>query len=186
MYALYEKQFQGLGHRYIFKKQVSLFGCNRGYIPRLLKICLKGEASEPLPWHINISKAMKDVGQLNDSLIINLKPNSSKPNLSLYEVVDVWGYSDYGWTPIMLYLRGLFVDADPNAIDDRDFLLMPKEVEGPIFSMMYLSGTVKGGSIQGRWTPPGPSPTNSVLLWPNTFNYFAEKAKEIIQTTFEK
>jgi len=181
MYALYEKQLQGDCHRYCFKTQISLFGCKQGYIPRLLKECLSSSACEPLPWHVNIGMAMKAIGSPNDSLVINLKPNNSRPNLSLYEVADVWGYSDYGWTPIMLYLRGLFVDAEPATINDQDFIRSSKEIDDPIFSMMYLTGTVKDGSIQGKWTPPGPSSTNSVLLWPNTFKYFTEKANEIMK-----
>ena len=56
-----------------------------------------------------------------------------------------------------------------------------EEIEDPIFSMMYLSGTIIQGKITGRWTPPGPSPTNSVLLWPDTFQYFSSEAQKIIK-----
>lgn len=182
VYALYEKQLQGSARRYVFKKQVSLFGCKSGYLPYLLKASLASEDCEPLAWHVNIDQAMKDVGQSDNALIINLKPNSSAPNLSLYEVVEVWGDSASGWTAVMFYLRGLFCDADPDAFNANDFVRTPQEVEEPIFSMMYLPGsTVQGGIIRGRWTPPGPA--QSVLLWPETFEYFAEKAKDIIERT---
>ncbi|MBU1320582.1 MAG: hypothetical protein KKH67_15495 [candidate division Zixibacteria bacterium] len=181
MYALYSKQQHNEGHRYRFKAQTSLFGCNSGYIPYLLRAGLIGSESEPLPWHINIEKAMADIGESETTLMMNLKPNSSKPNLSLYEVSDVWGYSSSGWTPIMFYLRGLFVDADPSALDDMDFVREPKDIEDPIFSMMYLNGTIQEGTISGGWTPPGPSSTNSVLLWPEAFKYFAQNAEEIIE-----
>ena len=177
MYALYEKRS---GHRFLFKEQISLFGCNAGYIPKLLKAGLDGSASEPWPWHLNVETAMKKVGHSGETLIINLMPNS-KTNLSLYEVVDVWGYSAAGWTPVMLHLRGLFVDADPSRFDQRDFVRSPADIDDPIFSMMYLSGTLREGAIRGRWTPPGPSPTNSVLLWPDTFKYFADRAREIMR-----
>ena len=170
-------------HRYRFKAQTSLFGCNSGYIPYLLKAGLIGSESEPLQWHINIEKAIANVGEAGSTLIINLKPNSSKPNLSLYEVSDVWGYFSSGWTPVMFYLKGLFVDADPSALDDMDFVREPKDIEDPIFSMMYLNGTIREGTISGRWTPPGPSPTNSVLLWPDAFKYFAQNAVEIMEGT---
>jgi hypothetical protein len=180
MYGLYKKTFEGPGTRYIFKEQISLFGCNEGYIPYLLLKTVDSTASEPLPWHVNIEKAMALVDQPGDTLIINLKPNSTEPNLSLYELVDVWGYSSSGWTPVMLYLKGLFIDANPAAFEERNFVRLPEEVDDPIFSMMYLLGTIKSGVIQGRWTPPGPSSTNSVLLWPDTFEYFAEKAREIM------
>ena len=64
----------------------------------------------------------------------------------------------------MFYLRGLFVDENPELFNDRDFARLSTEVDDPIFSMTYLSGTVKNGSIHGKWTSPGPSPTNSALL----------------------
>ena len=51
-----------------------------------------------------------------------------------------------------------------------------------MFSMMYLRGTISGGSIKDRWTPPGPSPTNSVLLRPDTFEYFIREANKIMKS----
>lgn len=182
MYAIYEKISKEHAFRYRFKKKVSLFGCNSGYIPFMLKQILRQASTEPFPWHVNIESALESIGQSNQVLIINLKPNSSKPNLSLYELIDVWGYSSSGWTPVMFYMIGLFVDENPNLVDDKNFTRLMSEVEDPIFSMTYLSGTVINGRIQGRWTPPGPSPTNSVLLWPDTFQYFAKEAKKIMNS----
>lgn len=181
MYALYEKEVDGNISRYCFKEQISLFGCNSGYIPWLLQKQLNETSTEPFPWHMNIEKALHSVDQPNQTLIINLKPNSKEPNLSLYEIIDTWGYSSSGWTPVMFYLRGLFIDEDPSKFDDRNFQRNSSEIEDPIFSMMYLRGTVSGGSIKDRWTPPGPSPTNSVLLWPDTFEYFAQEANKIME-----
>jgi hypothetical protein len=182
MYALYSKQQQGTKHKYLYKKDISLFGCNKGYIPSLLKTVLSNNSSEPLSWHINIEQSLNSIGHAGDSLIINLKPNSKTPNLSLYEVCDVWGYSDSGWTPIMLYLRGLFVDEDPTLFNSKDFARETKEIEDPIFSLMYLAGTVRSGVIEGKWTTPRPSSTNSLLLWPEKFEYFANEAKKIMAT----
>lgn len=165
----------------MFKKQTSLFGCNSGYIPNLLRKQLTAEATEPYAWKIDLRKAFAKERMANSVLIINLKPNSKEANLSLYELVNVWGYSASGWTPIMFYIRGLFVDEDPNVFNVRDFIRKEEEMEDPIFSMMYLRGTIKQGKITGRWTPPGPSPTNSVLLWPVTFQYFSSEAQKIIE-----
>ncbi len=46
--------------------------------------------------------------------------------------------------------------------------------------MLYLKGTIKDGKIKGQWTAPRPSPTNSSLLWPSTFEFFYNEAKRII------
>ncbi len=182
MYALYEKHSVEDGHRYLFKKQTSLFGRNSGYIPNLLKRQLSTSDSEPHAWRVTIAEALQRQGESDSTLVINLKPKAREENLSLYELIDVWGYSSSGWTPIMIYIRGLFVDEAPSQFNDRDFVRKTQEVNDPIFSMMYLSGTIKSGELSGRWTPPGPSSTNSVLLWPESFEYFSAEAKRIMES----
>ena len=181
MYARYEKQKEKDGYRYVFIEPTKFFGCNEGKIPYLLQKQLSAEAKQPFAWKLDLKNAFEKEGMSNSVLIINLKPNSKEANLSLYELVNVWGYSASGWTPIMIYIRGLFIDEDPQLFDDRDFLRKAEEIEDPIFSMMYLRGTIEHGKITGKWTPPGPSPTNSVLLWPGTFEYFSSEAKKIIE-----
>src|SRR4051794_28517130 len=113
MYALYGKTASGGSHRYPFGEGVSLFGCNHGYIPWLLTETMAEAASEPLTWHLAVDAGLQAVGQGGSTLIINLKPNAKDGNLSLYEVIEVFGFSSSGWTPVMLYLRGLFVDENP-------------------------------------------------------------------------
>lgn len=183
MYARYEKLEEKDGCRYVFKEQTSLFGCNSSYITFLLQKQLPAEVTQPVAWKLDLKNAFEKEGLADSVLIINLKPNSKQANLSLYELVNVWGYSASGWTPIMIYIRGLFIDEDPQLFDDRDFFRKAEEIADPIFSMMYLRGTIELGKITGKWTPPGPSPTNSVLLWPNTFEYFSSEAKKIIENT---
>lgn len=180
MYALYEKACEGAAYRYRFAEQVSLFGCNSGYIPWLLAKTMEPDASEPLQWHLVVDDALAAVGQKDHALIINLKPNSKEPNLSLYEVMEVFGYSSSGWTPLMLYLRGLFVDNDPSQFDANKFVRASADAEDPVFSMTYLSGSVRDGRLYGRWTVPGPSSTNGVLLWPEAFKYFSDQAHVIM------
>ena len=181
MYALYEKISTGEGHRYIFKNEVSLLGCNVGFIPKMLKTVLSKEASEPIDWHLNVSGDLSRTNLSNQALIISLKPYN-KNNLSIYELVNVWGVSSNGWTAMMYHIRGLFVDADPKKIDSKDFPRSPREVDDPIFTMAYvMDGTVKNGEIIGKWSPTRPGSSNSVLLWPTTFEYFAKMATEVIR-----
>jgi len=35
-----------------------------------------------------------------------------------------------------------------------------------------LYGSIKEGEIIDKWLFPGPSPTNSVLLWPEALEFF--------------
>jgi len=179
MYARYLRTRVGSDathYRLEEEKEVSLFGCNNGFIPMLLSLKIPRGQGEPFRWHVDV------VGELgshpkyrNSTLVIDLKPKQNKINLSLYEVMDVWGYSDAGWTPILLRLAGLFVDQDPSTIGDRkDFVRKDNELEGPIYEFLYLDGTIADGKIVGSWGPPSPSPTNAALLWPDTLNYFVQ------------
>ena len=181
MYALYEISAPNNEKRYRFEKQVSLFGSKSGYVPWLLTHQLDPGSSEPKKWHVEIPDALSQAGHQNRALMINLKPNSATPNLSLYELLDVWGYSDSGWTPVMLRLRGLYMDEDPSLVDENDFSRTTRDCDEPIFSMMYLRGTIQRGALKGRWTPPGPSSTNSVLLWPEVLEYFWHEARRYIE-----
>lgn len=182
MYALYDKAWKNGTYCYSFREKTSLFGCNVGNIPRLLRQRLLDDSTEPLRWHVDLERGLMDCGMGNQTFMIDLKPNSKKSNISLYEVANAWGYSGSGWTPIMLHLRGLLIDEDPSIFDIEHFERNPQEIDDPIFSIMYLRGTVKYGKLEGPWTPPGPSTTNSVLLWPEAFDYFQQQVHGLIDT----
>ncbi|MBW2038780.1 MAG: hypothetical protein JRI46_04175 [Deltaproteobacteria bacterium] len=98
--------------------------------------------------------------------------------MSLYEVLDVWGYSSYGWTPILLHLSGLFVDEDPASVNRNDFTISDSEIDGPIYEVLYLDGSVENDEIVGTWNAPPASLTNAALLWPGTLKYFVQCIRE--------
>jgi hypothetical protein len=173
MYARYQKTRTEGRTSYKFVEQCSLFGCNRGYLPRLLARQTPPSQGEPYKWHISVCAALADIGQRDSALVIDLKPKQQKTNLSLYEVLDAWGYSDAGWSPILLHLSGLFVDAAPT-IDRDDFTVADEARQEPIYEVLYLDGTISNGRLTGRWTAPPASPTNAALLWPDTIRYFID------------
>lgn len=178
MYSRYNKVcINSTTYRFNFIENVSLFGNKNGYIPWILKdiIAQYRNKDEPFRWHINIDKdlnATYDYKDSNSCLVIDLKPKQSKDNLSLYEVLDIWGYSSSGWTPIMLLLKGLFIDEDPNNFDRDAFTIDNYNLDNPIYEFLYLDGSVENGELVGKWTAPPVSPTNAVLLFPDTLNYF--------------
>ena len=176
MYIRYKKTQRGNGiSRYEFVEQVSLFGCNNGFIPWLLELQTQSSQNEPYLWHMDVQKALEMTNKYSGStLVIDLKPKQNKTNLSLYELIDVWGYSDVGWTPILLHLGGLFVDADPDLVNRNDFVISDNENDGPIYELLYLDGSIRNGKIVGTWNAPPASPTNAALLWPKTLNHFVQ------------
>ena len=183
MYYIYKRTKTTTGFDYQLLEKISLFGCNIGFIPKLLQCYLVDGQNEPLFWHLNILEhycLKKEPAQVP---IINLKPNSATPNLSLFEIVNIYGHSHNGWTPILLHLRSLMEDENPNHHDVKDFKRTDDQIFDPIFTIFYLRGTVKGGKIFDKWTTPSASPTNSVLLWPETAEYFIAKMSELINVT---
>ncbi len=159
--------------RYEFKEQVSLFGCDNGFIPWLLNLKLQPGQGEPCKWHVDVVSELGACADYsNNTLLIDLKPKLNKTELSLYEVMDVWGYSEHGWSPILLRLNALFIEDDPSIFDRNSFLRKDDEIDGPIYEFMYLRGSVTDGKISGRWVTPPLSSTNAALLWPDSLNYF--------------
>lgn len=176
MYACYRRN-ESLPDvtRYAFKEQVSLFGIHQGFITWLLRHQLGGSESQPCTWHVDVRASMARHPEYAEcSLLIDLKPKKNKTNLSLYEVLDVWGYSSNDWTPVLLRLNGLFVDADPSSVNRNDFQIKKSETDGPIYEFLYLGGTIVNGNLSGRWSPPPVSPTNAALLWPDAMRYFIQ------------
>ena len=181
MYSLYAKIEKPKSFKFSIRENISLFGCNNGYIPWLLKLSLTEKDNEPFKWNIKIQDALKKSDYHNQTIIINLKPNSSDPNISLFELQEVWGYSSSNWTPVMFYLKGIFVDEEPKEIDLNNFERNKDDIDDFIFSFAYINGTIKNGSLEGKWTAPRPSSTNSVLLWPDAFSYFISEYNRIIK-----
>jgi hypothetical protein len=158
-----------------------LFGCRSGRIPQLLARSLPTGQNEPYRWHLNVPEALAEAGTPSGTVLIDLKPQQRQSNLSLYELLEVWGYSSSGWTPVMMRLRGLFVDADPRDVDPHDFSYDLGEADDPIFSVMYLAGGIADGKLTGRWTAPGPSSANGVLMWPEVMKYFTAEAGRVMR-----
>ena len=179
MYARYTRsRVDIVNTQYQYQEQVSLFGCNNGFIPWLLGNKVTPGQGEPFLWHVNVVEELCISSDYPDStLIIDLKPKQNKTNLSLYEVMDVWGYSAGNWSPIMLRLNGLYVDQDPTLINRNDFTLNDNDVDGPIYEFLYLDGSIENGKLIGSWAPPPASPTNAALLWPDALNYFIQSIR---------
>jgi len=180
MYARYKKNYVSSDEiNYQLLEEISLFGCNVGLIPNLLRKKTNLNQNEPYLWHLNIEHELNlSRDYANSTFIIDLKPKQIKTNLSLYEILDVWGYSDSTWTPILLHLNGLFVDANPNTVNRNNFTISTKNIEKPIYEVLYIDGSVSKGQLVGKWTAPPSSPTNAALLWPETLKYFFKCIQE--------
>ncbi len=150
----------------------------------VLKEFAKGQVgSGKWKWHAREEDLLRGMGTettRNSAVIIDLKPDAAR-NVSLYEIEDVWGFSNEDWTPLALRLRPLFVDhkhKNPDRFKRR--FPMPSEKAigdngGAIHEFLYASHRE---GIDGPWRWGRNGVVNAALLWPDTFEYFVSSIRE--------
>jgi hypothetical protein len=172
VYWLYSRDTAHDHARFSQPVRINLFGCKAGFIPKLLSPLVPPGKSHPHEWHVPVREALERSGHPNSSVVIDLMPNNAQPFLNLFELRDLWGYSDSGWTPALLHLRELLNEKGAEQGKPSDFRTDERLHYQPVYSFLYLAGTISDGRLVGRWTAPGASPTNSALLWPAHLRYF--------------
>lgn len=180
MYALYTKDRVEEKDHFQMYAECSLFGSKGGFIPWLLAKHIPPDQGGPYKWHIDVpSELDKTTEYARMTLIIDLKPKQREKNVALYEVLDVWGYSAKGWTPVMLRLSGLFVDAEPAGIDRNDFFIEDEKRQDAIYEYLYVQGSVACGALTDKWILPPASSTNGALLFPDAMKYFLQCMRQL-------
>lgn len=125
----------------------------------------------PCAWHATSADIVGAIpgGLAGQEIVIDLKPTVAT-NVSLYRLLDVWGFSAATWTPLALHLECLFADLEhPNplqfkaAFDDSD------ADRSRVGEFLYLQGGVK----EGTWNWGKIGRVNGTLLWPAAFDYLA-------------
>src|SRR5262245_12447506 len=64
----------------------------------------------PFTWHVTAADIVAAIGgQSDQEIVIDLKPTVTG-NVSLYRLLDIWGFSYAEWTPLAVRLECLFAD----------------------------------------------------------------------------
>lgn len=63
-------------------------------------------------------------------------------------------------------------------LDKRDFVCPPDDELEIVYTMCYMQGSFKDGELYGRWTFPGQSSTNGVMLWPDAMSFFYRQVEK--------
>ena len=184
MYYLYNFQKQETTKKFQKDKETHLFGCNKGLIAHILKEKRPCSSSDECKWQITLEDDLPAIGLESKAIVIDLKPYATG-NLSLYELVNVFGYSSSGWTPMMLHLKTIFVDEEGHS-DQKESFEITEDMQENVFTFAHvMDGWIKNGELIGKWTPPRPSSTNSALLWDDVFEYFIQ-CKRMISSNVEQ
>jgi hypothetical protein len=130
----------------------------------------------PFKWHApaaEIVGALK--GDAQQEILINLKPNGVE-NVSLYRLLDVWGFSYDSWTPLAIRLEVLFSDRRHKNPEEfmKSFEIPSKKRGDFIGEFLYL----RGGSAGGSWNWGQVGRVNGALLWRDAFDFLCESLRE--------
>ena len=172
MFCIYNKHKQPGRVTYTYDDKISLFGCNVGMIPKMLRNQMSETQGEPYYWHIQVEKVLEQMGQSSQTIVIDLKPKERAKYLSFFELLDVWGVSKDEWTPMLLRLRCL-LDEKVGKRNWKEFSLMDSDSNDFVYEFLYLRGSVKDGKTSGKWTHTF-STVSGALLWPDTLKYFTD------------
>ena len=162
-------------------RQVRIGGSS-GPIAAYVRSIDNNSSGTHLPWHMPEPILLEQLVEENPdgyAVLIDLKPKA-EGNVSLYQIKDIWGYSDPEWTPIALRLDALFIDEeidDPDGFKQR--FTLPVRQPGNVYEFLYLQGGTEGGTW--NWGMVGS--VNAPLLWPDTLRYFVS---EINKTLFDQ
>lgn len=173
MYGLYTKERTKSGNRYVFEKRQSIYGCNSGLIANRLREIMPEGQKPPYRWHISVPDTLEAWYGPGHTLVVDIKPRSSS-FVTVCELLDIWGDTNEKWTPLLWRMRGLLIDEDSDQYDAKDFTISVKDDHEAIYTIGYATGSIADGEIIYKWLPPGPSSTNSALLWPGTLRYFMQ------------
>jgi hypothetical protein len=153
--------------QYTFDRAVRLAG-RSGPLAMFSRNANSGKRT-PFGWHATSDDIVRLLGGTppTQAIVIDLKPRVAG-NVSLYRLLDVWGFSYAGWTPLALRLRVLFGDrqeADPPAF--KKSFVDPGIDHSMVGEFLY----VQGGVSEGTWNWGLVGRVNGALLWRDAFDF---------------
>ena len=159
MFYAYTKRQEGNKYHFSRNYHITLGGNKWGVIREYLDKTKPSRLSVPYKWHFPIEKGLKQLEYDENSILIDAKPHK-EGNVSLYEILDIWGYTTRTWTPILLRLKALLVDEEASYYDKKQFKITGYPNIETVLTFLYLRGGIYRNSFFGTWNFPGPSPTN--------------------------
>lgn len=135
--------------------------------------------ADPLCWHLSGLELLKrsltieEQAQIGKYKFIvdvqNALGNPKRKWTQLFEVLDIWGYSHFGWTPMMWKMHKVFQDDCVACRDQNRWPFTPgKDV---VHEFLYLLCDHKGG--RRDFGPNGKF--NGTLLWPEALAFFIKQ-----------
>ena len=175
-FLLYDVKSTGAGKHYTLIENIRLAGSN-GPLAAIHN-SKNPTKKKSFTWHASDAEILQNIegAKSEQEFVIDLKPNA-KGNLSLYRLLDVWGFSYDNWTPLALRLECLFVDEyrDDSEEFKKSFLL-PLAERDFVGEFLFVQGGTEGGTW--NWGPAGR--VNGALLWRDAFDYLTGELSKVL------
>lgn len=139
---------------------------------------LNAEKRIPLKWHASAKKIVQMLGgsPTEQAIVFDAKP-SAAGKVSLYRLLDVWGFSYANWTPLALRFRVLFADRkEANPFAFKNAFIDPATDHSLVGEFLY----VQGGVTEGSWNWGKTGRANGALLWSDALEYLSTALKQSI------
>lgn len=175
-FVLYDVTPTTNGKRYTLVRTIPIAGKTAGPLAAIHD-SKNATRKTPFPWHAPVTEILRTIGaKPTQEILIDLKPNVSK-NVSLYRLLDVWGFSYAEWTPLALRLEALFSDRSQE--DPAQFKAsFTDENAEPSFVGEFLY--VQGGTAGGTWNWGQVGSVNGALLWRDAFDYLSGELSKVL------
>jgi hypothetical protein len=183
MFAIYKRLDDLRTHKFV--RQVDGLGGGAGPVAKHVRgAVVRNElVDQTFYWHLSerallaqyLTGPEKANGQ-DYRLMIDLKPKS-EDELLFFQILDVWGCSEPGWTPVMLKLCFLFEAETAERVQEvRKAGIFVSDVdfrcaEGLVYEFLYL----KFGWKDGDWGWGTVGSVNGALLFPRHLKFFLKE-----------
>lgn len=165
------------GHeQYKFHRGIRLDG-RKGPLAMLCH-SLNAEKRIPFKWHASSKKIIQSLGgsPTEQAIVFDLKPRATG-RVSLYRLLDVWGFSFSNWTPLALRLRALFADQkEANPFAFKNSFLDPGTDHSLVGEFLH----VRGGAAEGTWHWGRVGRLHGAFLSCDAFNFLSAALKQSI------
>ena len=162
--------------QYKFARGIQLAG-QSGMLAKYSR-SLNPEKRIPLKWHATAKKLIQLLGgsPTEQAIVLDLKPGATS-KVSLYRLLDVWGFSYANWTPLALRLRVLFANRkEANPFTFKNAFVDPGTEHSLVGEFLYL----QGGVSEGTWNWGKVGRVNGALLWSDAFEFLSTALKQSI------
>jgi hypothetical protein len=175
-FMLYRVSGEAGREQYKYERRIRLDGPS-GVLAAFSR-SLNPEKRFPLKWHVTSKKLIQFLGgsPTEQAIVYDSRPRSAG-KISLYRLLDVWGFTYASWTPLAMRLRVLFADREEaNPFAFKSMFIDP----GTGHSLVGEFLSIQGGASEGTWKWGKARRDGGTFLWSDALEFLSSALKQSI------